>query len=534
MKYKYCFLAAGAGHRNFFSKNSHKALLPLDNRTVLSLLLEKLDPEIPIVMAIGHNGELLQEYMSLVHPDHQVTFITIDKIEGQGAGPGYSLLQCKSELMCPFVLLNCDSYIEQMIPPPIENWMGVCKVPVPDPYCLLGTRGDFVEAIMDKPSYRKIAESPYEPDDTLNNAFTGLAGIFNYETFWDGLGNNPQERAGELQVSNGFESLIPKNLKIHRFFQWLDTGTDKSYSEALERVGTNQVLLKPEEFIYFEKNKVVKFFVDPQIIKNRVYRATKLKGIVPEILNHTNHFYTYEFVPGKMLSEISDIYMFRKLLEISESTIFAPLNLDTKEERLFKKKCKEFYFNKTHKRLEKYYQIRPVQDREHLINGLAVPKLSELLKEIDWERLSDGTPTLFHGDFQPENIICSDERVTFIDWRQDFNGELEFGDLYYDFAKLYHALILNGSIIRKNEYIVKLEGGYVELELNIKSNLLEFLFVFENYLKEKGHDLYKVKILSALIYFNIAPLHHTPYSELLYFLGKRFLYNILYSKGVFP
>ena len=26
--------------------------------------------------------------------------------------------------------------------------------------------------------------------DTLNNAFTGLAGIFNYETFWDGLENN--------------------------------------------------------------------------------------------------------------------------------------------------------------------------------------------------------------------------------------------------------------------------------------------------------------------------------------------------------
>ena len=150
MKYKYCILAAGAGHRNFFSKNSHKALLPLDNRTVLSHLLEKLDPKIPIVMAIGHNGELLQEYMSLVHPDHQVTFITIDKIEGQGAGPGYSLLQCKSELMCPFVLLNCDSYIEQMMPPPIENWMGVCKVPVPEPYCLLGMRGEFVEDFLEK------------------------------------------------------------------------------------------------------------------------------------------------------------------------------------------------------------------------------------------------------------------------------------------------------------------------------------------------------------------------------------------------
>jgi aminoglycoside phosphotransferase (APT) family kinase protein len=184
--------------------------------------------------------------------------------------------------------------------------------------------------------------------------------------------------------------------------------------------------------------------------------------------------------------------------------------------------------------LDNYYQIRPVQDREHLINGLAVPKLSDLLKEVDWEKLSEGIPTLFHGDFQPENIICNEEQFTFIDWRQDFNGELEFGDLYYDFAKLHHALILNANMIRNNEYMVKREGGYVEFELNIKSNLLEFLFVFEKYIKEKGYDIIKVKTLSALMYLNIAPLHHTPYSELLYFLGKRFLYNILHSKGVFP
>ena len=534
MTYKYCILAAGAGHRNFFSKNSHKALLPLGNRSVLSLLLEKMDSKIPIVMAIGHNGELLQEYMSLVHPNLRVTYVMIDKIEGPGTGPGYSLLQCKQELMCSFVLLNCDSYVEQKIPGPDENWMGVSKVSVPEPYCLMGTRGELVEAILDKPSYREIAESPYEPEDTLNNAFTGLAGILNYETFWDGLEANPVEKAGELQVSNGFEALISKTLKVHRFYEWLDTGTDKSYSVAIERIGKNQVLLKPEEFIYFENDRVIKFFANAAMAKNRVYRASKLKGIVPEIQNHTEHFFSYKFVPGKMLSEISDIYQFRKLLEISESSLFVPVELNPEQKTQFKQHCKEFYYNKTLNRLDNYYQIRPVQDREHLINGLAVPKLSDLLKEVDWEKLSEGIPTLFHGDFQPENIICNEEQFTFIDWRQDFNGELEFGDLYYDFAKLHHALILNANMIRNNEYMVKREGGYVEFELNIKSNLLEFLFVFEKYIKEKGYDIIKVKTLSALMYLNIAPLHHTPYSELLYFLGKRFLYNILHSKGVFP
>ena len=534
MKYKYCILAAGAGHRNFFSKNSHKGLLPLNNRSVLSWLLEKLDPNIQIVMAIGHNGKLLKEYMSIVHKEFQTTFVEIDKIEGPGAGPGYSLLKCKKELNCSFVLLNCDSYIEQRIPPPNENWMGVSKVLIPEPYCLLGERGGLVEAVLDKPSYREIAESPYEPEDTLNNAFTGLAGILDYEVFWEGLEKNPVERAGELQVSNGFEALISKKLKIHRFEKWLDTGTDKSYTEALSRVGENRVLLKPEEFIYFEKDKVIKFFANSDVVKNRIIRAKKLKGIVPDIVQHNQHFYTYEFVPGKMLSENVDVFTFQKLLEACENTLFKPVKLNSKEKKKFQRHCKEFYYDKTIQRLEKYYQLRPIQDREHLINGIAVPKLKDLLEQIDWELLSNGVPTKFHGDFQPENIIFNEEQFTFIDWRQDFNGELEFGDLYYDFAKLHHALILNADLIRKNQYKIKRDGGHVEFQFNMKSNLFECLIIFEKYLKDNGFNVLKTKILSALIYLNIAPLHHTPYRELLYFLGKRFLFNILHSKGVFP
>ena len=157
MKYNYCILAAGAGQRNYFSKNSHKGLLPINNRAILSLIIEKLDPERKIVVAIGHNGALLRQYISIAHPEREIVFVEVDKIDSPGAGPGYSLLKCKPQLNCPFVLLNCDSYLNQIIPPPNKNWMGVSKVLQPDQYCLLACNKEKVESILDKLNRRSAS-----------------------------------------------------------------------------------------------------------------------------------------------------------------------------------------------------------------------------------------------------------------------------------------------------------------------------------------------------------------------------------------
>jgi len=42
--------------------------------------------------------------------------------------------------------------------------------------------------------------------------------------------------------------------------------------------------------------------------------------------------------------------------------------------------------------------------------------------------------------------------------------------------------------------------------------------------------LKKVRVLTALIFLNIAALHHYPYSLLLYGLGKKMLHNELDGK----
>ena len=50
---KFCILAAGIGSRNDNISGLHKALLPLENRPVISHILDKLDESNEIVIAVG-------------------------------------------------------------------------------------------------------------------------------------------------------------------------------------------------------------------------------------------------------------------------------------------------------------------------------------------------------------------------------------------------------------------------------------------------------------------------------------------------
>jgi aminoglycoside phosphotransferase family enzyme len=100
---------------------------------------------------------------------------------------------------------------------------------------------------------------------------------------------------------------------------------------------------------------------------------------------------------------------------------------------------------KTLERINLFYKKFNKKDGIESINGEAMPTLSNLLNSIDWKDLTNGLPGRFHGDFHFENILYCSKKKTFkfLDWRQDFGGDLEVGDIYYDLAKLLHGLIVS-------------------------------------------------------------------------------------------
>ena len=199
--------------------------------------------------------------------------------------------------------------------------------------------------------------------------------------------------------------------------------------------------------------------------------------------------------------------------------------LNSEEQKAFEKRCHQFYHDKTVDRIKLFYKNLDQQDGTESINGQVMPSLASLLNRIDWKNLSNGLAGRFHGDFHFENILWDEKekKFTLLDWRQDFGGSLEIGDVYYDLAKLLHGLIVPHDSIVKNLFSIEWKDKEISFNLHRKKALVDCEQQFNMWCEKSGFSLSKVRILTALIYLNIAALHHYPYSLFLYALGKKML-----------
>jgi hypothetical protein len=154
-----------------------------------------------------------------------------------------------------------------------------------------------------------------------------------------------------------------------------------------------------------------------------------------------------------------------------------------------------------------------------------MPTLSNLLNSIDWNDLANGYAGRFHGDFHFENILFIPKKKSFkfLDWRQDFGGDLEVGDIYYDLAKLLHGLIVPHEAIVKKFFSIEWKNNKILFKLNRKQILKQCEMRFNEWCINNNFSLKKIRVLTGLIYLNISALHHYPYSLFLYALGKSML-----------
>ncbi|MBI2102537.1 NTP transferase domain-containing protein [Candidatus Woesearchaeota archaeon] len=222
MDYKVCILAAGMGTRmKHFTRTFNKAIIPIQGKPSICHIIEKFPEQIEIVIAVGYKKETIIDYLNVQYQHRKFIFVDIDHFEGEGSGPGYSLLQCKEYLQCPFVFFSVDTLVKEDIHPPEQNWFGVAKVSDTSRFCSAKVENSIVVRIDDKIK----CDNEY--------AFIGLAGIKDYEPFWTSLSLDNSLIKGEKQVSNGFQSLLKKTL-LAKNFTWFDTGTPEAHKYALQ------------------------------------------------------------------------------------------------------------------------------------------------------------------------------------------------------------------------------------------------------------------------------------------------------------
>ncbi|MFH1424507.1 MAG: NTP transferase domain-containing protein [archaeon] len=522
--YKVCILAAGVGSRiGAMSNHINKAILPVNFKAAISYIIEKFKEDVEIVVAVGHKKETVIDYLSIAHPERKFTFVEIDKYVGPGTGPGYSLLQCKKELNSPFVFFAADTIVLEDIPPVDENWFGIAPVKDTDKYCTAKIKNNLVVQLDDKIKCSN------------KFAFIGLAGVKDHEVFFSALEKNKDVISGEIQVSNGFKKLIEKKL-VPVGFTWFDTGSEKNYAETCRNFAGEDAKFdfsKGDEFLYFVNGRVIKYFADPEIVKKRVERANRLKGLCPEIDTHKNNFYAYKKIEGQTLYSVLNNQVFAEFLEWAKSNLWKKQELSGEKLKEFKEACNKFYRDKTEKRLKMFYEKTEIEDSKSVINGINVPPLKELIDKLDWDSICDGTPSNFHGDLQFDNILISEnpkdelDKFVLLDWRQDFGGLTKVGDLYYDLAKMYGGMIISYKLIKEGMFSVDVSGASVHYNFHIKNDLIEAKEMYEKFVEANGFDLRKIQIITALIFLNMSPLHTDPFDILLYNLGKNMLNRCL-------
>ena len=186
------------------------------------------------------------------------------------------------------------------------------------------------------------------------------------------------------------------------------------------------------------------------------------------------------------------------------------------------------YETKTKQRLSKLFDSE--LDGVKLINGVEVEPIEVMIDKINWSSVYDkATPTSFHGDLQPENVIYDNKTNSFvlIDWRQSFGNSIEYGDVYYDLSKIYHAILINGQTILKDMFDFSRTGQSVTLDFYAKSNLVSFMSIFKQFCQDNNYSWENVKLLGILHYLNICTLYDNfkggKYGNFLFLYGKYLL-----------
>lgn len=516
---KVCILASGLGSRiRQFGGRVHKALLPLGNQAVITRIIAQFPADAEFVVALGHLGDQVRDYLTVAHPELNVRFVTVDNYSGPGSGPGYSLLCCREHLDAPFYLTACDTLLTTPLPPLDGNVMATCRVEDPALWCTLACdEAGWVRSI----HYKTAAGT--------HDAFVGLAAVHDHEAFWTALSAGIGQGTKEVQVDQGFSGLIPHGLRCAPS-GWIDTGTDTTYEQAMAMFGKNYSFEgKLTDVTYRLDDRVLKLFPEADVARRRFERS-RSNAAFAESVALQGQVFSYRFAEGAMLSAVQDGPACRRALDWLQGHFWRERPVDA---GVFEDACRRFYRDKTLARLESYLsRCQPAGEVAGLkINGVPCRTVARAVDDLPDGFWGQGLASTFHGDLHDDNIVVQDDGLVLIDWREDFAGLPDVGDRYYDLAKFLHTLDLSVPVMDAGLYELPAVPGGVSVRHDVSAELVEAQQAFWEFAAAHGYDRRRIELLNGLIFISMAPFYVQPMAGYLYHLGRLRLENALGARA---
>lgn len=499
----FVILAAGRGTRiGRVGEMMHKALIPLEGEAILSHLFRLAPDDARIAVCVGHRAEQIKSYVSMAHPDLDVTFIHVSGWDKTGGGPGLSLMAAQSFVGDEdMVFTSCDTLwdpSDRWLFDLDHSWAGVAAVPAGTP------PARWCRIINDRETGR-ITIADKTPEPLGGTAYIGVSQIVasDLPTFWNGIAH-ASLLFGETQVTGGLQALVRDHRLSSEHMRWTDVGDEDAYARAVALRSGYDWTKSGEATYVLPPRRVIKFFADETTAIAREQGRRRIANTTPAILDHTDHMLAYEFIDGVSVYSALEAApdhsgaIVESLMSWAVREVWRPVEVAP---RTAADAATDFYHHKTYKRIDMLHPTLQSQARD-------------AVSRIDWAKLAAGTaPCTYHGDFNFGNIILeSSGRYVGIDWRGDFAGITDWGDMRYDLGKLVSGTVVHWDNARRGDFRPWDLGEKVRKEILSRVDVsLRF----------------DANVIGALTLINSAPLHASPLDEILIARGVAWLEEVL-------
>ena len=476
MTVKYIIVQAGGkGSRlETLTTNKPKALVPVDNLPMIFHLFKKY-PDSHFIIIADYKKDIFKKYLKAFA---NVKYDVIDASKkGTCSGIADSIKLVPNNE--PFMLIWCDLILSNIVdmPEKIEkNYLGISK----DFPCRWSYKNN------------KFVEEPSYED--------GVAGLFLFKDK-NIIKDVPEE--GEF-----VRWLSTKNIDFERLnmFGGLEIGTMLSYFQN----ELNKPKCRSFNKIEFKNNAVIKYPLNEHGKKIAIDEVNWYKKVmelgyknIPNI--HSFDPLTMDKIDGKNVFEygfltkgfkkaiLTKIIEALKELHNLDRTISA--NLDD---------CEDNYITKTFNRLKQVEHLIPfAKDKYITINDKKCINIFYVKDEIveDIRKMYPKEFHLIHGDCIFHNIMIETNGVkpVLIDPRGYFGKTKFYGDVDYDWAKLYYSLVGDYDQFNRKNFSLEIKDDSVDLEI-ISNN---WKCLENEFFELTGANKQKIKLLHAIIWLSL-------------------------------
>lgn len=471
--------AGGKGTRlQHLTKNKPKALVPIENLPMIFHLFRKY-PDKRFIVIADYKKEVLHAYLSAFA---EIKYQIVDA-DGSGTCAGVKQAIDKIPQDRPFMLIWSDLVLPEQFALPEEYEENT----VP--------QNDYIGISKTFPCRWSYRDGEFREESSLNY---GVAGFFLF-TDKSKLSEVPQ--SGELVRWMQQRKMHYKEISL--------AGTKEfGLLEEYEKLG--QEKCRPFNRITRQGDILIKEAVDVQgekLAKRECAWYEKAKKLDIDVLPQIYGMYPLkmEYIKGQNIYECDLTYEEkRKVLEKLVASLEKLHQSQQIEADSFS--VKEAYYNKTMDRLARIEDMVPfAREREIIINGKKCRNVYYHKRELEkkLEQLQCEKFSFIHGDCTFSNMMLREDGTpVLIDPRGYFGFTELYGDIRYDWAKMYYSIV--GNYDRFNLKDFRLEIGNTPemgVKLNIASNQWEDME--QVFFVLTGADEQEIKLLHAVIWLSL-------------------------------